>query len=691
MKITRITLLFALLNLAIIGLSGCYSSGETLPLKETKKSEPRAHSAILADFNSGSIINNLNGESGTWETMPQDQEQGVEAALDTAIKRGSIGASLKLTYDVDSVENAINGFWTQLRAFDASGFDHFEFWVKGDEKAGFPERFKIEFKKSEKNNEGRDEVIKGSFIVFGVTDKWQKISVPLNVMSGITDWRAISEFVITFQKRRLDQKVGALYFDDFAFTHTGEPGPSITDIVQHKEKKTDQPLHSVGFVKHLMKRLNGFPKKMLVKKDFPKDDRAFLKELAKDLWGYFDNIVDTEHQLPLDNIEFGNDSVVSENTRIGDYTNITNIGVYLMCLVSAYDFDFISRQDAIKRINLTLDSIERLEKYKGFPYNYYDVTIFQRTSNFISFVDSGWFAAGIIVVRNAFPEETGIKCQRLLDAMDFSFFYDPVEGHMYHGFYTNINHYSEHHYGAFYTEPRAASFLAIGKGDVPEEHWFMLDRTFPDTWLWQTQMPKGRSVKTCLGYPLEGGYYVYKDIKFVPSWGGSMFEALMPTLIIKERELAPKGLGINNENHVKIQIQYAAEELSYLVFGMSPSSVPGGGYSEFGVKPLGIKGYKPGVITPHATFLALEYAPNDCINNLRNILKEYDAYGEYGFYDAIDPRTGAVATKYLCLDQAMSLIALNNCLNNGAIRERFHSDPIAKSAERLLKGEDFFE
>ena len=74
--------------------------------------------------------------------------------------------------------------------------------------------------------------------------------------------------------------------------------------------------------------------------------------------------------------------------------------------------------------------------------------------------------------------------------MDFSFFYDPVEGHMYAGFYANINYYSEHHYGTFYSEPRAISYIAIGKGDVPKEHWFMLARTFPDTWLWQTQMPR---------------------------------------------------------------------------------------------------------------------------------------------------------------------------------------------------------
>ena len=279
----------------------------------------------------------------------------------------------------------------------------------------------------------------------------------------------------------------------------------------------------------------------------------------------------------------------------------------------------------------------------------------------------------------------------MLDKLNFAFFYDNVEQSMYHGFYTNIDYYSEYHYGAFYTETRAISYLAIGKGDVPKEHWFKLARTFSSDWLWQTQMPKGRHEKAYLGYATDGGYYVYNDIKFVPSWGGSMFEALMPTLILEEKKYAPKALALNDERHAKMQIQYALEKLNYPVFGMSPSCIPEGGYTEYGVKPLGIKGYKAGVVTPHATFLALEFAPKECVDNIRKMLQNYNAYGEYGFYDAIDVNTGKVAIKYLCLDQAMSFLALDNYLNDGAIRKRFAADPINKRAEELLKVEDFFE
>ena len=686
-KIRKLIFLLTL-SFSVLILAGCpYRQGTPNISKE--KNPPSNKQAIIADFNS-SLINNLQGESGAWESDPDDFEQSVVAELDTKTKVGNSGASLKLSYDVDSPGNAVNGFWTQLLSFDASRYDHLEFWVKGDTKKGYPKSFKIEFKKLPTNEKGQVETIVGTYVVEGVSGEWQKISIPLNVMNGITDWKDMAEFVITFEKRRLDKKEGVLYFDDIAFVKTGDPGPSVNDVVPHARQKTEKGVSSKEFAELLVKRLGGFPEKVIVKKEFPEENRAFLMELAKDLWRFFDEIIDVEHQLPLDNIGFSEEGVLTDRTRIGDYTNVTNIGIYLMCVVSAYDLGFITKEEALKKLNATLDSMERLEKYEGFPYNYYDLTIFQRTSNFISFVDSGWFAAGIIVAKNAFPEELSDKCQKLLEPMNFSFFYDPVDGQMYHGFFTNINYYSNYHYGAFYTEPRAISYLAIGKGDVPAEHWFMLSRTFPADWLWQTQTPKDQHVKECMGYEVLGGYYIYGDMKFVPSWGGSMFEALMPTLVLDEKGLAPKALGLNDERHAKIQIKYALEELGYPVFGMSPSCTPAGGYSEYGVMPLGIKGYKAGVITPHATFLALEFAPEESVENLKRMLKLYNAYGEYGFYDAIDIETGKAALNYLSLDQGMSFIALNNYLNDGAIRKRFHAEQAVKNAEELLSAEDFF-
>ena len=251
---------------------------------------------------------------------------------------------------------------------------------------------------------------------------------------------------------------------------------------------------------------------------------------------------------------------------------------------------------------------------------------------------------------------------------------------MYHGYYANLDVYSDYHYGVFYAEPRAASYMAIARGDVPEEHWFSGPiRTFPVHYSWQSQTPKNRVEKTVLGHTVNGGYYEWKDLQYVPSWGGSAFEALMPTVVLNEKELAPEGLGANNAVHALGQYRYATEELNQPVWGMSPCSVPGGTYAEYGAKAFGIKGYKPGVVTPHASVLTLEYVPKEAVANLRKMIELYDIYGEYGFYDSVDIESGKVARKYYALDQGMILVAINNYLGDGPIRRRFHSNPEMKT------------
>ena len=134
---------------------GSISQGETAAKVQNGSKTPA--SIVIADFNRGSLINNLNGESGTWEKNPDDKAQWALASSDDLVRRGESGSSLKLEYSVNSAENAVNGFWTQLRDFDASKYDHFEFWVKGDERKGFTTVFRIEFNKYQKDNEGQEE------------------------------------------------------------------------------------------------------------------------------------------------------------------------------------------------------------------------------------------------------------------------------------------------------------------------------------------------------------------------------------------------------------------------------------------------------------------------------------------------------------------------------------------------------
>ena len=676
--------------------------GGNLTLKEAPaKNYINDQEALIDDFEDDEPKNYLEGESGTWNLTPDDEE--VSVANEVVAGAGVNGSkALKLSYDVDSKEVAKVGYWTKLKEFDATQYDHLSFDVKGDA-AGFTNMFLIEIKKYK--NEKRIDKIKGTYIVKNVTDQWQTIQIPLNMFTGLFDqtnpkvWEnpmvareKLDEIVINLESRRVSQKNGALLFDNIKFIKTGNPGQHIIDQPKRKIEKTPVKIEGVEFAKFLVKRLRDYPKTVVVQKQFPKEDKEFLKEIAKDTWKFFDNIVDQEHQLPLDTIQLGAKEPIASDGWVGDYTNVTNIGLYLMCLVSAYDFKFITEEEAIKRIKGTLDTIEKLVHHEsGFLYNYYDTTTLEQTSYFVSLVDSGWLDAGVYVVKNAFPTQLSEQAERILARHNFKFFYDEVEQQMTHGYFAHLKVHSDYHYGSFYTEPRASSYIAIGRGDVPEEHWFRLVRTFPEEYGWQTQVPINRELRTTLGYTYAGGYYQWRGIKFLPSWGGSMFEAIMPTLILDEAKLAPEGLGLNDKRYVEIQIAYTLEELKYPVWGMSPSSDPDGTYSEFGVQPLGSKGYKAGVVTPHAAVLGLEFAPEATIKNLRELIARFPIYGEYGFYDAVTVATGKVARKYLSLDQAMIFVTLNNYLNDGAIRKRFHADPINQKALPLLTEEKFFE
>lgn len=416
-------------------------------------------------------------------------------------------------------------------------------------------------------------------------------------------------------------------------------------------------------------------------------DREFLVAVASDTWGYFRDVVDQYTGLPLDNV-----MVFSTYTKVNSYTTTTNIGLYLMCVVSAYDLGFIDKTEASRRIKAVLSTLKRLKSYEGQFFNYYETITLENNGKFVSTVDNGWLAAGLIVTKRAFSGGLIYDCDTLVNQLKLHRLYNKQIGQFHLGYDAHRHEFSKYHYGNLCTEPRVASYIAIARGEVPESHWFKLNRTLPQDWTWQNQKPKG-SKRKYKGNDVFQGYYVYKDYKYVPSWGGSMFEFLMPRLVLKEQEIAKDSLALNNSTVVDAQIYYALEEMKYPVWGISPCSVPGDpwGYSEYGVKFLGSKGYEDkGVITPHATFLALDIAPGKALKNLRELLKFKDMYGEYGFYDAVNVKNGKVSTKYLCLDQAMTLISLNNYLNNNAIRERFHKEPKMKAAEKLLAEEKFF-
>lgn len=415
-------------------------------------------------------------------------------------------------------------------------------------------------------------------------------------------------------------------------------------------------------------------------------DKELLTAIARDTWGYFRDVVDKENGLPLDNV-----LVAPNQTKVMSYTSTTNIGLYLMCLVAAQDMGFLGPQEAEQRLQSTLATLHRLSRWEGQFFNYYETNTTQATSQFVSSVDNGWLAAGLIVAEQAHPAFKK-EIDDMLAEIDFAKVYDPPVGQLYGGYDAGKQAHSSSHYGLLCTETRAASFIGIAKGDLPEEHWYRLYRTLPPDWDWQSQIPRG-TMRPVGKYDVFFGTYQHDNYRFVPSWGGSMFEFLMPTLVLNEREYSPNGLGANNRIVVDAQIRYALEEKKYPVWGISPCATPDipQGYKEYGVPFLGSKGYADeGVITPHASFLALAVAPEKAIENIRKLAQIKGLYGEYGFYDSVNVLTGQTSPRFLALDQGMTLIALDNYLEFNSIRERFMTHPLMKERVGLLDGETYF-
>jgi hypothetical protein len=474
------------------------------------------------------------------------------------------------------------------------------------------------------------------------------------------------------------------------------PEPWVNDPVDTPRKRAWE--ESVGGKEaaraHVRARLLGWPARDLVDPtELPADDRAFLERVARDTWRGIEAFSDRESGLPVDHVHFAPGTVDGETASVGDYAGISSIGLHLVSIVAARELGLVPRERALELVRRVLDTLARLATFRGFHYNFYDTTSLEPTSHFVSFVDSAWLTVGLLVARNAFPEVADVATP-LVEQMDYAFFYDPTLDLMSHGYYVDPGWRSRYHYGVLFAESRVGSLVAIGKGEAPERHWFTMIRTLPGECDWQELSPVARRLKLARGVEFMGGCYEWGGERFVPSWGGSMFEALMPRLVLDEGALAPRSLGRNGEQHAKVQLRYATEALRLPVWGMSPSAVPspnGYLYGEHGVSVLGSWGYQPGIVTPHASALALAVLPEEATRNLRTLAERYDLYGDFGFYDAVDPRTGDVARDWVSLDQGMIFIALANHLADGCIQKLFAADPIVQAALPVIADEDFFE
>jgi len=429
--------------------------------------------------------------------------------------------------------------------------------------------------------------------------------------------------------------------------------------------------------------LKYFPAKVSSEKpDVSLPDSLFLLQTAKDTWKFFENSTYGNTGLVVD-------KVFIDKQNAAHFTSITNIGLYMVSTIAAYKLNIITRDDAIAKIKTTLQSLKKLETYNGFYYNWYELDIMKQSGGFVSTVDSGWLYASLMVVAKEFDKEFGNECNSLIKKADFNWLYDQKEGAFRLGYDVAKKEFSIYHYKLLVSEARIAFYMGVIKDGLNPNNWFKLNRTLAPE-ITQEQIPKGK-MKTVNDVEYFNGYYMYDSLKIVPSWGGSSFEYFMTDLFVDERP-ATKGIGLNNQNQILAQIDFCLNKNNYKVWGLSPCATIDGGYGEFGVDPIGtmIKGYGKGTVTPHASVIALNYMPKEVIDNMKTMLASYDIYGEYGFYDCIEMKTGNTCKTYLALDQAMLFLSIANYLTDNYIPKLFTDDKNMQQLLKIIKEEEFY-
>jgi Putative glucoamylase/Protein of unknown function (DUF3131) len=467
--------------------------------------------------------------------------------------------------------------------------------------------------------------------------------------------------------------------------------------------------------------------------------RAVLHGIAADTWRFYGDDVDPVTHLPLDNLGPG--------AVRGDYTSAANIGVYLWAVVAARDLGLINTAAAQRLASATLREVATLKRYKGFLYQWYDTangnvvlnpgqgdcaetTPSQDNCWFVSAVDNGWYASGLVVARQALPGVRGLA-GRLLDDMDFSIFYDnraqtdcntnaslpgnQPTGQQYGGYYVDQGP-AGYHNGALYSDPRISIYIGMGMRQMPGDVWWRTWRTLPPQqcatdpdFSWQGQWPVPGYWQTITDpqshrqFRVWEGHYVYPgtDLTFIPTFGGGMFEGLMANLVVPETAWGTHSFGLADLRWAQVQERYATSVLHYPVWGLSPSSTAddSGGYGGFGVEGLAF-GPKEGLaqcttcakettVSPHASAIALPVLPRRAYANLQAFRADYPGIytADGGFYDAVNPTTGSVGHRRLVLDQSMIMAALDDALDRGALQRDFASDPVSWAARTYLSVE----
>jgi cyclic beta-1,2-glucan synthetase len=473
----------------------------------------------------------------------------------------------------------------------------------------------------------------------------------------------------------------------------------------------------------------------------PVTDQAYLEGIARDTWRLFERCVGPqENHLPPDNLQ------VSPHDMVAHRTSPTNIGMYLLSAACARQFGWIGTQDLLRRLEATLATLVTLERYRGHFMNWYDTqTRAPLLPKYVSTVDSGNLSGHLLTVAQACLElanqpDDDQSCQRALDVSrkrmapllaqrptlagaqraelrwlladhratlrsirldqaarsaasteygpdqtprrlqelaqafkdlawqaEFRFLYSSKR-HLFHIGYRVAEHQRDAgFYDLLASESRLTSLLGIARGDVPVRHWAHLGRAS----------------------------FAVGAVAGLRSWTGSMFEYLMPSLVLTE----PRGSVLFDACRAALSEQLLFARSQGVPWGISESAYAGSDYTlayqyaPQGVPRLALRRTPPDelVVAPYATALAALVAPHIATLNFAT-LEKLGARGRYGFIEALDysvsRRVGtdafvAVST-FMAHHQGMTIVALANVLLDGVAQRWGMANAHVQAVSSLL-------
>ncbi|MBQ9921969.1 MAG: DUF3131 domain-containing protein, partial [Clostridia bacterium] len=398
-----------------------------------------------------------------------------------------------------------------------------------------------------------------------------------------------------------------------------------------------------------------------------------VKGYCRDMWRFFEeNVTEEQNFLPPDNVQF------SPVYAVAARCSPTNIGLYLLSVLCARDMGFIDNDAMYRRISQTLDTLERLEKWNGHLYNWYDnETLEILGTKYVSTVDSGNFVTCLTALSRGLCEYAEgdkrmlfltSRIDKMADNTDFRCLYNSSRDLFYLGKNTETDAYDNGCYDLYMSESRTTGYFAVARGDVPCRHWSALGRIL-----------------------ISRGFYIG-----AASWTGTAFEYFMPALLLP---VYP-----NSFQHEALEFagreqkRYCAEADGVRVWGTSECGFYAFDarmnyqYKAIGAPFLSLKHEEceEKVISPYSSFLMLRKRNDDAEINLER-LKKLGMYGKYGFYEAIDFTPSRAEDKYSRVESymahhvGMSIVACGNFMFDNIFRKRFMSDVRMACASELLE------